>query len=188
MCPVLIWTVNGLCMLPQFLFINTCFNPVEVEGFVCLCVGRDMWVSSSSFTWFCESWGKVFDGDLPFSIISRSLNLCILSGCELLYFFSLPVQEEYPLIDLCIFDLFICCIVECHLGAIFFLFFRTKNSVWFYLQSLDCLLSCSLSPKHCELLISSHGVSLNSHQILDYYLHKLCATIILTYFIGWTPM
>ena len=105
---------------------------------------------------------KVFDGDLPFSIISRSLNLCILSGCELLYFFSLPVQEEYPLIDLCIFDLFICCIVECHLRPILFLFFfRTKNSVWFYLRSLGCLLSCSLSPKHCELLASLIKLALN---------------------------
>ena len=73
---------------------------------------------------------KVFDGDLPFSIISRSLNLCILSGCELLYFFSLPVQEEYPLIDLCIFDLFICCIVECHLRPILFLFFLEQKIVF----------------------------------------------------------
>ena len=179
--------------MPQCFFINTCFYPVEVEGFVCLCVGKDMWVSSSSFTWFCEPLGSVFDGDVSFSIISSSLNLCILSGCELLYFFSLPVQEEYPLIGWArLWSMYIWSIYLLYsrmsFRSNFFSIFKNKNSVWFYLRSLGCLLSCSLSPKQCELFISSHGVSLKSHQILDYYLHKLCATIILTYFVDRIPM
>lgn len=89
--------------------------------------------------------------------------------------------------DLCINDLCIFCIVEYHLGVILFLLFLEKQCL--ILTQVPGLSSfLFFVTRACELFISSHGVSLKSHQILDHYLHKLCATIILTYLMSRTVM
>lgn len=73
-------------------------------------------------------------------------------------------------------------------GAILFLFFRTVMLGFIYVRSLGCLVSGFWSPEQCEVWVSSRGVSLKSNQVLNYYSHKICATIILSNLKGRTTM
>lgn len=58
-----------------------------------------------------------------------------------------------------------------------------KNS-WLCRRSLGYLLSGSRPPVQCQVRAASHGVGLESNQILVGYAHRVCATNALTYSAG----
>lgn len=83
-------------MLTQFLLVNMGFNPVEVEGCVCLCGGGAWGYLPPFIHGPVIPEGEVFERDLPFSSVSLSISVYILPVS--LSMFSLHLlHEDYPL-------------------------------------------------------------------------------------------
>ena len=79
-------------------------------------------------------------------------------------------------------------IVRFHFIATFLLLACCHNNIWFYSHSLRYQLSGSWSPKQCWVWVPHHGVCPKQNQILAGNSHKFCATIVLAYLAGRTPL
>lgn len=129
---------------------------------------------------FLELWGEGFGKGIPFTAVCSQVSLCVISGCRFLYLFPSPSERSFsdngwirhPSVN----------IVEyCYETFYYYLFL----SQYLSLTSVSELSNpWILVPQ--QYRVPSHGVYLKSNQTLADYFHYLCATKVLSYFIGRT--
>lgn len=67
-------------------------------------------------------------------------------------------------------------VIRSHFSTTFFFY----NSIWFYSKSLGYIVSRYLTPKQCQVWVSSPGVGLLSNPVLFGCFLKFCSTFALT--------
>lgn len=161
------------------LWVHFCFAQADLEGLVLLGVLHPLWLLHSfhlpSSAGFHEPRGEGSDSSIPFraegSRVPHSLHTeCLAVG---LCISSHLLQEEASPMSKTL-------IYECSwmpLEVIFLCIFLRTVIFGFILG----LVSGSWSPKQCWVRVPSHGLSLQSNQVLAGCSHKLCAPIALVY-------